>query len=142
MLWSTSFFVHDDDVTPPEELKVKAKFEGLFENPVKGFLGIMPLDYWRQVLLMTNKNAHKQREASSRGHVGGRPFVCDFSLGEMMKFIGTLIMMSVVRAGEYRLYWQDPERLSFFLPGAIFAYLYERNLSFRRRNDNKVYHDD
>ncbi|KAG9411680.1 hypothetical protein AC1031_017318 [Aphanomyces cochlioides] len=73
-------FVHDDDVTPPEELKVKAKFEGLFENPVKGVLAYATR-LLATVLLMTNKNAHKQREASSRGHFGGRPYLCDSSLG-------------------------------------------------------------
>jgi hypothetical protein len=69
------------------------------------------------VLAKTNANAHKQRDANVRGHVGGRPFVADFKLSELMKFVGILIMMSVVRAGEYRLYWKNTTTAACILPG-------------------------
>ena len=107
---------HADD-TPPEELKIRKEFAGLFNDPVKGFLAFMPLDFWRSVLRKTNEKAAKLRDVHAQGYVGGRAFTRDFTLEELMKFLGLMVMMSVVRAGEYRLYWECPDVAAFLLPG-------------------------
>ncbi|KAH9133946.1 hypothetical protein AeRB84_020140, partial [Aphanomyces euteiches] len=53
--------------------------------------------------------------AHPKGYVGGREFKKSFELVEVMKFIGLLIMMSVVQGGEYSLYWSKPS-MSFLMP--------------------------
>ena len=109
-------FQHEDG-SPPDQLKFRTGFSNLFNDPVKGFLAFMPLDFWRSVLHRTNNKAIKLRDNHGKGHVGGRPFLHEFRLDELMKFLGLLVMMSVVRAGEYRLYWETPEISAFLLPG-------------------------
>ncbi|KAF0703743.1 hypothetical protein AaE_015247 [Aphanomyces astaci] len=109
-------FTHADGETPHDSIKVKPRFNELFVNPAKGFLGMLPLDFWRQVLAKSNANAHKQRQASTRGFVAGRPFNDEIRLDELMKFLGILVMMSVIRAGEYRLYWTNPDTNAFMMP--------------------------
>ncbi|RHY66432.1 hypothetical protein DYB38_011619 [Aphanomyces astaci] len=106
-------YEHDDGTTAPVDIKIRPQFEDLFVDPTRA---LIPLDFWQMVLAKTNVNAHKQRDASVRGHVGGRPFVADFKLNELMKFVGILIMMSVVRAGEYRLYWNSATTSAFMMP--------------------------
>ena len=79
----------------------------------------MPLDYWRTVLVKTNAKAEQIKSRHPESFVGGRKFDKPFSLEELMKFFGLLIMMSVVRGGEYTIYWSNPSVASFLMPGML-----------------------
>ncbi|KAF0728663.1 hypothetical protein Ae201684_013621 [Aphanomyces euteiches] len=98
------------DDTPVDELRISDEFKDLFKDPVKGFLAFMPLEFWKTVTLRTNAKALALQAAHPKGYVGGREFKKSFELVEVMKFIGLLIMMSVVQGGEYSLYWSKPNR--------------------------------
>ncbi|KAH9121393.1 hypothetical protein AeMF1_006865, partial [Aphanomyces euteiches] len=103
------------DDTPVDELRISDEFKDLFKDPVKGFLAFMPLEFWKTVTLGTNAKALALQAAHPKGYVGGREFKKSFELVEVMKFIGLLIMMSVVQGGEYSLYWSKPS-MSFLMP--------------------------
>ncbi|KAH9099411.1 hypothetical protein Ae201684P_018427 [Aphanomyces euteiches] len=103
------------DDTPVDELRISDEFKDLFKDPVKGFLAFMPLEFWKTVTLRTNAKALALQAAHPKGYVGGREFKKSFELVEVMKFIGLLIMMSVVQGGEYSLYWSKPS-MSFLMP--------------------------
>jgi hypothetical protein len=132
----SDLYVHDDNAAQPDETILLPQYEDLFVDPVKGtnencgdrthvtvgFVAIMPLDFWRNVLSKTNANADKQKLSNPRGLVAGRPFIQPFRLEELMKFIGILVMMGVVRAGEYRLYWQNNNACAFMIPGTDFTH--------------------
>ncbi|KAF0721641.1 hypothetical protein Ae201684_019013 [Aphanomyces euteiches] len=113
----THLYEHEDnkDDTPVDELRISDEFKDLFKDPVKGFLAFMPLEFWKTVTLRTNAKALALQAAHPKGYVGGREFKKSFELVEVMKFIGLLIMMSVVQGGEYSLYWSKPS-MSFLMP--------------------------
>ncbi|RHZ26132.1 hypothetical protein DYB37_012481 [Aphanomyces astaci] len=104
----TDLYEHEDnkDDTPVDELRISEEFKHLFKDPVKGFLAFMPLEFWKAVALQA---------AHPKGYVGGREFKKSIELVEVMKFVGLLIMMSVVQGGEYSLYWSKPS-MSFLMP--------------------------
>ncbi|CAK4896435.1 unnamed protein product, partial [Aphanomyces euteiches] len=87
------------DDTPVDELRISDEFKDLFKDPVKGFLAFMPLEFWKTVTLRTNAKALALQAAHPKGYVGGREFKKSFELVEVTKFIGLLIMMSVVLGG-------------------------------------------
>ncbi|RHZ40402.1 hypothetical protein DYB26_015678, partial [Aphanomyces astaci] len=101
----TDLYEHEDnkDDTPVDELRISEEFKHLFKDPVKGFLAFMPLEFWKTVTLRTNSKAVALQAAHPKGYVGGREFKKSIELVEVMKFVGLLIMMSVVQGGEYSL---------------------------------------
>ncbi|RQM20009.1 hypothetical protein B5M09_012379 [Aphanomyces astaci] len=103
----TDLYEHEDnkDDTPVDELRISEEFKHLFKDPVKGFLAFMPLEFWKAVALQA---------AHPKGYVGGREFKKSIELVEVMKFVGLLIMMSVVKGGEYSMYWSKPS-MSFLM---------------------------
>ncbi|KAH9126365.1 hypothetical protein AeMF1_003204 [Aphanomyces euteiches] len=113
----THLYEHEDnkDDTPVDELRISDEFKDLFKDPVKGFLAFMPLEFWKTVTLRTNAKTLALQAAHPKGYVGGREFKKSFELVEVTKFIGLLIMMSVVLGGEYSLYWSKPS-MSFLMP--------------------------
>ncbi|RHY16207.1 hypothetical protein DYB36_013286 [Aphanomyces astaci] len=113
----TDLYEHEDnkDDTPVDELRISEEFKHLFKDPVKGFLAFMPLEFWKTVTLRTNAKAVALQAAHPKGYVGGREFKKSIELVEVMKFVGLLIMMSVVQGGEYSLYWSKPS-MSFLMP--------------------------
>ncbi|ETV89235.1 hypothetical protein H257_00591 [Aphanomyces astaci] len=113
----TDLYEHEDnkDDTPVDELRISEEFKHLFKDPVKDFLGFMPLEFWKIVTLRTNAKAVALQAAHPKGYVGGREFKKSIELVEVMKFVGLLIMMSVVQGGEYSLYWSKPS-MSFLMP--------------------------
>ncbi|ETV71572.1 hypothetical protein H257_13241 [Aphanomyces astaci] len=86
--------------------------EGLEHNPVKDFLAFVPLELWKTVTLRTNAKAVALQAAHPKGYVGRKKSI---ELVGVMKFVGLLIMMSVVQGGEYSLYWSKPS-MSFLMP--------------------------
>jgi hypothetical protein len=64
---------------------------------------------------MANNKAKVLEAAHAKRFVGGREFKKPFDIVEVMKFMGLLVMMSVVRGGEYSLYWSNPS-MSFLMP--------------------------
>ena len=84
---------------------------------------MLPLNSWRTVLQKTNEKATALQAEHSKNFVAGRKWRSPFTLDELMKFIGLLIMMSVVRGGEYTLYWKNPTIASFLMPGTIYIFL-------------------
>ncbi|RHY55153.1 hypothetical protein DYB30_007281, partial [Aphanomyces astaci] len=96
------------DDTPVDELRISEEFKHLFKDPVKDFLAFMPLAFWNTVTVRTNAKAVALQAAHPKGYVGGREFKKSIDLVEVMKFVGLLIVMSVVQGGEYSLYWSKP----------------------------------
>ncbi|RQM10760.1 hypothetical protein B5M09_011586, partial [Aphanomyces astaci] len=113
----TDLYEHEDnkDDTLVDEFRISEEFKHLFKDPVKGFLAFMPLEFWKTVTLRTNAKAVALQAAHPKGYVGGREFKKSIELVEVMKFVGLLIMMSVVQGGEYSLYWSKPS-MSFLMP--------------------------
>ncbi|RHY57596.1 hypothetical protein DYB34_001834 [Aphanomyces astaci] len=109
-----NLFEHGDD-GPDDELRIVDEFKDKFKDPVKGFLGFMPMDYWKGVVTMANNKAKVLEAAHAKRFVGGREFKKPLDIVEVMKFMGLLVMMSVVRGGEYSLYWSNPS-MSFLMP--------------------------
>ncbi|RHY24205.1 hypothetical protein DYB32_008941, partial [Aphanomyces invadans] len=115
-----NLFEHGDG-GPDDELRVIDEIKDIFKDPVKVFLAFMPLDYWKSVVKKTNDKAMVLLAAHAKRFVGGREWKNPFDLAEVMKFIGLLVMMSVVRGGEYSLYWLNPSMSFLMLNGENFG---------------------
>ena len=78
-----------------------------FESPINSLLSFIPTEYWKKMLSETNVYAQKLAD-DNNGFISGRPWTGKFSLNEIMKFHGLLMLMTIVPypGRKYEYYWE------------------------------------
>lgn len=87
-------YTHSDGTT---ETRIRPEYRYLFEHsPSSSFLAYLPIYFSRQVLFETNQYAKQHAMA-----VGP-----EFTINELMKFLGIQFYMALSEKGEYANYWR------------------------------------
>ena len=90
----------------------KAEYENSphFESPINSLLSFIPMEYWKKMLSETNVYAQKLAD-DNNGFISGRPWTRKFSLNEIMKFHGLLMLMTIVPypGRKYEYYWETTD---------------------------------
>jgi len=93
-------YTHTDGST---DTYVKPEYQHLFEHSAcSAFFAYIPLHYWKQVLVQTNDHAAELKIKK------------DFSLDELMTFLGILFYMGLVDKGEMANYWGEQVESAIF----------------------------
>jgi hypothetical protein len=109
-------YKHEDDSLPHDELKLKEEFAHMFDKPLTSFLAMMPLDFWKNVLIHTNATAGVMVASHRKKLLAGRKWSGPFLLDELMNFVGLLVIMSLGKCGAYHSYWQGNSSMRVFMP--------------------------
>ncbi len=112
----SDLYKHDGEDEAHEELRLKDEHATLFDKPLTSFLAMMPLDFWRNVLIQTNVAAAKLVEQHPRKLLAGRKWTNMFSLSEVMMFLGMIIIMGIGKCGAYDSYWKGNGSMRVFMP--------------------------
>lgn len=96
-----NLFVHEDNIRDPLLDLPKEEYADLFEHSaVSSFFAYLPLVFWNKVRHETNLYLQNKNR-----NVAGCRNVKDFTLDEIMTYLGILFFMKIVVKGEYRNYW-------------------------------------
>ncbi len=124
----SDLFKHDDEMFAHEELRLKHETAHLFDNSLTSFLAMMPLDFWRNVLIQTNATATQVVQTNCREQLAGRKWSSPFTIDELMKFLGLLVILGLGKCGSYEKYWNGNSSMRVFMPRKyyliLFIYIY------------------
>ena len=119
----SDLYKHADGTEPHEELRVDPGHVHLFEKPLTSFRAMLPIDFWQNVLIQTNATAQATVSGNNIGFLARRKWTGPFSLNELMKFLGCIVIIGLGKCGSYEKYWQGNGSMRVFMPRMYFNHL-------------------
>lgn len=105
-----NLYCHENPSRNPLEDIPREEFAYIFEHSASAsFFAYLPLRFWVHVVTQTNIYL-AQKERCVRGCKN----VKDFTLDELMAFLGILLYMELIQKGEYRNYWGEQFETELF----------------------------